>query len=342
MGEHNGGNGHGGPTFLAPAISERGEGVFRGRGGRTPRALAHGGGGWKQMVEDGTFLYWTDSRDGTITRLPKDGGIPLVLASEQNEPEDIALAGGYLYWTNLRGGTVVRMPTGGGEIETLASGQHAPGPIAVAGEDVVWGNRHDYLNGTLMKGTTGGAPPVTIASKQLYPGCIALDDDCIYWTTLGTKRPDYFSNGAVMKMPRALPPEGQKKKRQVIARPQICADGIAVDDEWVYWTTCGYFPERFEDGTVMRRRKRGGAPEPLVIGARSASTMALDATHVYWIESWERSIRRVPKGGGEPEEIVAGSSNEIFQDGLVVDDRFVYWTVTDSEKAGGAIWKIAK
>jgi len=309
--------------------------------------LAHGGIGWKRLVQDAGCLYWADAREGTITRLPKDGGIPLELASGQQTPAGLAIADGFLYWTNELAGTVVRMAAGGGEIETIAEGQERPGPIAAAGVDVVWGNQGDNVRGALMKGGTDGRAPVKIASDQKYPMGIALDEQTIYWTNHGTKKPDYFQNGSVMKMPRALPPAGEKRKRQVVARPQTAAQGIAVDEGWVYWTSFGGLTQSFCDAAVMRRRKRGGAPEVLVSDTRSAMSIAVDATHVYWVESFRSAIRRAPKGGGEAETIAdtdtdAVEASRILPHGLAVDERFVYWTVHDSRRAGGAVWKMAK
>ena len=339
MGSGNGSESYG---IMSGGFSESGEAAFQGQGGQRPRVLAHAGDSWKHMVHDATHLYWTDAADGTVTKLAKGGGVPLVIAADQRQPAGLAIEDGVLYWVNQRGGTVVRMAASGGEIATLASNQNQPTCIAVAGNDVVWGNLCDITSGTLMKGSTTGGEVATLALDQKYPHAVAIDEAHIYWTTLGTKHPDYFANGAVMRMPRGTPGEGEEETGLAVASPQWQPEEMALDNEWIYWTTNGSIHENWGDGTVMKRRKSGGEPIPLVQRTRSAGSLALDATHVYWAETLQSAIHRVPKHGGDPVQLVSSKESLVFPRSLVVDDTCVYWTVYDSKKAGGAIWRIGK
>ncbi len=165
-------NGNGFGHTAGNGASERGEIAFRGHGGRRPRVLAYGGNSERHLIQDDRYLYWSDAEDGTVTRLSKSGGVPVVLAIGQVYPGALTLAGGWLYWVTRRMdmGTVVRMPVGGGEIELIESGQNRPQSIAVSGTTVVWTNFGDGLaTGTVMRKDLGGRL-ITLASEAEAAG----------------------------------------------------------------------------------------------------------------------------------------------------------------------------
>jgi hypothetical protein len=340
------GNGNGGVAVALDA-SGRGEIAFRGLGGRRPRVLAHGGIGEKNLTHDDRYVYWTDCPDGTVTRLPKDGGVPLLLATGQHRPGAIAIAGGWLYWitrrldytTRRHAGGVVRMPAGGGDIEILAGEQPSPCSIAVFDDTVAWTDVNDGLaTGTVTMKKLGGGPAVTIASKQKQPKSIAIDAQQIYWTSFGNKRPGYFTDGSVARMPR----DGEKK-RFVIAKNQSMPHSIVVDDEWIYWTTATTTFSPYVPGAILKRRKGEKKTIPLVSWARDGGILALDATHVYWLEEYGAALFRVRKDGGEPTQLMTcNGDSRLHVQSLAVDERCVYWAASDSREAGGAIFKMGK
>jgi hypothetical protein len=307
--------------------------------------LAHGGRGEKCLAQDEKHLYWTDSDDGTVTRLPKDGGVPLILAMEQTRPTSLVLDGGHLYWANQgysrrpEKGTIVRMPLEGGEIETLANGLDSPLRIAVSGQDVFWTSiEDDGLSGTVLRGSTSGAPPVTLATKQKRPLSIAVDGDNVYWANQGHKRPSYFTDGSFVRMPR-----GEGRKRWIVAKDQSMPGSIVLDETHVYWTTSLMeYTAPFSNGAILRRPRGGGKTTELVSWPETVGFLAVDATHVYWLGRWDGSLFCLPKAGGEPEELMVGEDRIIGIDSLVMDEDFLYWTVGNSEQAGGAVWKLAK
>lgn len=333
-------NGNGFGLAAASGASERGEIAFRGHGGRRPRVLAYGGNGEKHLIQDDRYLYWSDAEDGTVTRLSKSGGVPVVLASGQAHPGALTLAGGWLYWVSGRGetGTVVRMPAGGGAIELIEAGQARPQSIAVSGTTVVWSNLGDGLaTGTVMRKELGGRL-TTLASKQRQPGSIAIDAGQIYWTAFGLKRPSYFRDGAVLRIPRAGGP-----KRFVVAREQSMARSVLLDEGWLYWTTADELEHDPRLGGIKRRRKEGGPIQSLVLWGHPTGGLALDRTHVYWLQQLGGALYRVRKEGGEPEQLMASSSEVLLQvEDLVVDDRCVYWTARQSAQAGGAVFTMGK
>lgn len=333
-------NGNGGAAQIA--ASELGEVTFRACGGRRPRVLAHGGYSAKHLVLDERYIYWTDGEDGTVTRLPKDGGVPLILATDQAQATELKIAGGWLYWVLNRAygrGAVVRMPAEGGDVEVIAGGQENPEALAIHGDTVVWTTCGDGLaTGTVCQKRLDGGPVVTLATRQKQPRSIALDAECIYWTNFGNKRPGYFTDGSVVRMPR----DGGKK-RYILAKDQSMPHSITMDGDWFYWTTSAEIYEPYSPGAILKRRKGEKRTIRLVEWGREHGLLAVDATHVYWFQEFGGVLVRVPKEGGEPEPLLLQSSDPMLRvQSFAVDDRCVYWAASDSRTAGGAIFKMAK
>jgi hypothetical protein len=93
-----------------------------------PRTLASGLMGPLDLVVDGDFLYVTvvgrGQRDGSIVRVPREGGEAEVVASEQATPIAIAVDDKAVYWTNggynSGRGIAVSDPAGQGELMMVA------------------------------------------------------------------------------------------------------------------------------------------------------------------------------------------------------------------------------
>jgi hypothetical protein len=318
------------------STSEAGAIAFRAHGGRRIRVLAHGGWSERHLVQSEPHLYWTDRDDGTITRLPKDGGIPLILATEQKRPGPLALAGGFLWWANQD--TIVRMPAAGGDVEILAEGQEWPRSIAVHGDTVAWTTFGDGLATGTVCVKAPGEPHVTIATKQKQPSDIVIDAEQIWWANHGVKRPTYFRDGSVVRKPR----DGGKK-RFVIAKDQAQACSIIVDDEHVHWMTAASYDAPYLNGRLWKRRKAGGKATAIACWDwRDSAAIVFDATHAYILAHLPPRLYRVPREGGELEQLMSSENTSIYADALVVDDRCVYWTVRNSQEAGGAVFKMGK
>jgi hypothetical protein len=97
------------------------------------------------------------------------------------------------------------------------------------------------------------------------------------------------------------------------------ADGIALDDTYVYYTN--HF-----GGVVRRVPKAGGTPTTLGTVQSAAvdrpSGIAVDASYVYYTDERANSVYRVLKTGGTPQAIV---TNEAMPSNLVVDASWVYF-----------------
>lgn len=335
------------PYILSPGGSDRGNIPYKALGGRRLRVLAHGGQGPKYLTQDARFLYWTDYYDSTITRLPKDGGIPLVLATKESglgNPFQIAYADGFLYWAErAEARRIRRMPAEGGAIETLSEEDDVTNALAAHGGTVVWSTLSRKTARDEVKIKPPNQPVVTLATKQKEPKAVAIDAHQVYWTNCGLNKPRYFRDGAVYRAPI-----GRGKKRFVIAKEQSFANALVIDDEWLYWATATTMDEPFEYGGIWKRRKEGGEHVKIAYWHwYEYGYMALDATHVYWMPAIRPMLFRVPKEGGDEEQLMdledpeAPPQLNLVPRGFIVDDRAIYWAVEDTQNAGGAIFKLA-
>ncbi|MEO7328046.1 MAG: hypothetical protein ABI193_05680 [Minicystis sp.] len=319
--------------------SEAGIVTARGLGGRRVRVLAHGGMSGKFLVQDECHLYWTDSVDQTLTRLPKDGGVPLILVTGQGGIGAMTRAGGWLYWVNAS--QVVRMPEQGGDVEVLADGLLWPKSIAVRGDVVVWTDYgHGGDEGTVQRLTLGDRRVVRLAEGQKMPTSVSIDQQHVYWVNHGVKRPDYFKDGSVVRVPL----EGDRAPT-VLATDQRLASSLVMDDAAIYWVTALDYDSNASRGALWKWSKAGGAVVELASWRWNEAThLALDETHVYWLAPIRLALFRVRKDGGEEEQMMTEDNvgRAALSSSFVVDERCVYWTVHDSGRAGGAVFKMAK
>lgn len=95
------------------------------------------------FAADGTSIYWASQgsrrADGQVFRLDRAGGRPVVLASGEHSPTDLAVDQAGVFWT-CYDGVVRRVGKQGGRPTTIARGQDRPVHIAVSSSAVVWAN----------------------------------------------------------------------------------------------------------------------------------------------------------------------------------------------------------
>jgi hypothetical protein len=102
------------------------------------------------ITQDATSLYFTDhTPQGSVISLDKNGGAPVVLASQQPGPIGVAVDATHAYWTCEGDGSVRRRPLAGGETETIASGQQKPWTLVGTDVALYWVNASD--DGAVMK-----------------------------------------------------------------------------------------------------------------------------------------------------------------------------------------------
>lgn len=256
--------------------------------------LAQGQAAAYRLAVDETHVYWTLGAKGIIARVPITGGQPETFASSQNGPADVAVQGGQVYWVNAGDGTVQRAPAAGGATTQIAAGQGQAWSIAVVAGTVIW---NDEQSGAVRKLGPGDAAPTTLSTA---PGswAVAADEHRAYWTQLGPGDVLFapLAGGAPVTLasnlggPQAIAVSGDSVfftlngAGSVESVPRLGGvvtilsseggDALAVDSDNVYFGA--------HDGRLLRVPRAGGSATTLALGTAPATSIALDATSVYW------------------------------------------------------------
>lgn len=148
-------------------------------------------------------------------------------------------------------------------------------------------------------GVASWAEPVALAGGLVGPTAIGQDRLTLYWSD---------ENGLVHLVPK------QGGAYASVAGSGGLAADLVVDEGTVFWLDATW-------GRVWRYDVEFGEPVVLAIG-QSPHRMALDLSHVYWIND-SGSVLRVPRGGGYPQSVASGLHE--FRD-IALDEFQLYLT----------------
>ena len=296
-----------------------------------PCALATGQQVPFRLAVDDRWVFWTTRGkpcDGAIVRLAKGGGAPAPLVTGEDDPTYLVIDADTLYWAAAR--TIRSIRKDGTAPLVVAGGLAGPEAVAVDSERVYFRAHHPTAGVALIAAPRAGGATSVLASGHAVRG-VAVDGQHVYFTT------NDFPGAGVFRVEKRI-----GATPTAIARDQLHAWGILLDGERVYWTDYGL---QGQDGAVFSALKDGSDRRTLArtqvesIGAGGAPTVAVDETHVYWVESdYERGrVMRVRKGGSE---ITVLAADQKGPNGVAVDRCGVYWSNIGDPRAagGGSIW----
>jgi hypothetical protein len=171
-------------------------------------------------------------------------------------------------------------------------------------------------------GSAGSGNATTLASGQLCPGVIALDADYVYWGNY------YYLGASVLRVPKA---GGATVE---LAKNEVYVSGIAVNSTTVYWSGqdngAGY-------SHIGRVPKEGGTAS--FFDTKASAALALDATHVYWVDSVAMGggpyVWMAGLDGANPTALVPGAAQH--GKAIAVDGNWLFWATDGYEKLTGAI-----
>jgi hypothetical protein len=119
---------------------------------------------------------------------------------------------------------------------------------------------------------------------------------------------------------------GLRRLGLLLAVCAVAAASASAADAYVYWTIAGPASLSSPGGTAIGRANldASGVTHGLVTGLGNANAIAIDATHIYWINASTASIGRANLNG-------TGASSTWIQPtrapvGLALDASHIYWT----------------
>jgi hypothetical protein len=190
------------------------------------------------------------------------------------------------------------------EVLALATNDGANGAnIALNSTHVFW-NRYTNNGSGIWKVPKNGGEAVRVAGG--YGSAIVADDAYLYWTD-GTNLHSTPVGGGEVALLASQSPIGK-----------LVLDEVGA----LYWTVNSSYNTA---GSAHRMENR--ADKVLASGLHPNGAVAVDATYLYFTDydGINGSVRRVPRAGGTPEELVKCSSNYCSFQAVRADPEFVYY-----------------
>jgi len=261
-----------------------------------------------EIVVHGGYVYWLEFSARKVMKAPIGGGEPVVIASDQMQPEGLAVGATHVYWGIY--GALMRAPIDGGAAETFVA---VPGnvsrivQIALDAENIVWREgRSTGFPGAIRRMPLAGGQVVTLMDGN-SPDGMALDDGYVYSANLDSIQRTPLAGGA----------------SETLVAGRDFAQHIAVGGGELYWG----------EQRWMGTAPIGGAPRFFQIGSLPAD-MKIDAEYVYWSEVRSGTLMKARRKGGAP-VVVDAQPGGVFFD---IDDTYIYW----GDLIHGAVKRIHK
>jgi hypothetical protein len=233
--------------------------------------------GQSDLAIDATFAYFTDNT--SVWKVALDGTSQVQIATGLTTPRGIALDATDVYWAEYGYTSVKKVSKAGGAITVLMSdfpnSNSNPQAIAVDSTYAYW---TEFFTGSVKRVGINGGTTTTFAAGPVpfnYNNAsesIAVDATSVYWT-VGSRlmRASLAGVASTLATSTGYPVR------------------IALDADFVYFTDSGYGVRKVPVG--------GGAVTQIATAGLAPHGIAVDATHVYWVESntHDGSVNKAPK-----------------------------------------------
>ena len=228
--------------------------------------------GARDVLVNGSFVYWTNTASGTIGRANTDGtGINQSFITGLNTPSGLATDGTSLYWSNIvsiTDGTSAIGKTaldGSGVPDKIfITGASRPIGLAVGGGFIYWAN---YGTRTIGRATiTGGSVNQSFIALASRPYGLAVNATNIFWANFEDNAGTGVGQATIAGTITAA----------AFIPTSSAPTGLAVDATHVYWSN-------FSSNTIGRANLDASSPnQSWLTGATGPVGIDVNATHLYW------------------------------------------------------------
>lgn len=310
-----------------------------------------------QLVVRNSTLFWADSSDTPIKKMPTAGGEITPLVRWTGTPINAVLDGDQIYWIEHGDGPGINRPAprlnrtslDGAKTTVLDEGPRAgnyPGTadILIHETTAYWVNAVLAATGNvswlIRKVPLDGDLPTTLVTTSEEIVSLATDGTYLYWQEAG----DAVGESSIKRMPL-----GGGEVTVVVdgflngfGAPWHAAGGMTVEGTEIFFTS------RYNG--LMKTSTSGGSVTILSTFdtvERFPRKLALDETNLYWVD--QTSLNLVPRNGGVASVLANGLGLSID---LLIRDGYAIWaeayccgrTLTGSIKmvptSGGAVTTI--
>jgi hypothetical protein len=285
-------------------------------------------GGWAVGV-GADAVFWTNQMDGHFHRMNKNASAsqswPGLLG-----PKELAVVGSDVFVASPGKDDVIRAPADG----SLAPATHFDAPQAL--ETLAADASGVYFDGPgAIYVTTDGTQQTLIASSIEQPALIATDATHVYFTTL--------ASGSVYRVVKS---GGTTGPLTPIASAGTRTRGIAVDTQWLYFST--WDNANPVSSTVYRIAKDGGGPLQTIGGGAGSISLVRAGPYLYWANQGtnpsftDGTIQRARVDGATPDPVETIATAQNRPRGIAGDATAVYWLNCGWPfPATGSVWRHA-
>jgi hypothetical protein len=264
------------------------------------------------LMLDRQSVYWVDAIDGDLSRIPKRGGVTMVVyagtgaaftahSSAAVDDTDV-----YLASQIDRTSTLIRQDKNGGKPTVLASSGFAPiEGVALDDKDVYWA-----LGGGILRASKSGGAPRALAGGFQGTSGVAVDGAHVYWSVRGTEAAG-FADGAIVESAKG------GGNARVLVHGAAGAENVVLDASTVYWRS---------GSKVFKASKAKGDAVQLAEASGPVGDIAVDDVYAYFLTP--DAVARVPKEGGRSETYADAPGTPTS---IAVDGTSVYFTTRGTE-----------
>ncbi|MEZ4221829.1 MAG: hypothetical protein R3B13_12930 [Polyangiaceae bacterium] len=263
-------------------------------------------------------IFWGNTLSGVLYRYDRTTKMT-TNTHLGTDVSEVYAEGSDVYAFVDKGDEIFRVPASGGTPQSIIKVGAATSSFGVDQSGVYWVTCPSSSSGEVYRANLDGGGPTKLVDVSLCPLTLRLDATHIYFATskssgiyrvskasphtpqlIGSANPgsvalfvtdtdvffadfDYmnWSAGDVYRVPKGGGPP------LTIAKDQLITSAILEANGKVYWTNRGTW-SKFTDGSVQAAPVQGttvGSSVALGTGLGAPESLALDATHVYWLLS---------------------------------------------------------